>query len=63
MLIQFVLCFTLATLASLDQVEVLVNENSVRQKSAVFYGYSQMTQLKIKCCMKRKTILKIVLKK
>lgn len=37
MLIQFILCLTLATLASLDQVEVLVNEYSVCQKSLVFY--------------------------
>ncbi|WP_255364425.1 MULTISPECIES: hypothetical protein [Emticicia] len=36
MLIQFVLSLTFATLASLDQVVMLIDENSVCQKSLVF---------------------------
>ncbi len=60
MLVQFVLSLTFATFASLDQVEMLIDEYSVCQKCIVFYGFKQMTQAKTKCCMNGKTILKIV---
>jgi hypothetical protein len=60
MLIQFVLSLTFATFASLDQIEVLIDENRISQKIVKFYGFKQMTQLKIKCCKIGRTIFQIV---